>query len=281
MEVYQTRLYAIARADLHISIRRVSDQLVWPVREHRKLKGKRDPSSLMMAQSGSFKPGPYFPNKAELTHNASHPTRCGYSEKVCPQKCPPSMKPESCDPSNSQPEGITDAYGIQAFLTCLHLAQRNPAIRLMAIGAEPTEFVPNYNSTEQLHKTFGGPMATVTLWPQEIEANVPDEYRVNELMKEIPPLRCEKYCLDTLFFLFYTNGGSVTQLLAAKELNARGWRFHRQQQLWVKPDVKGHLEPGTHLIFDPIQWRQVTQTCYLSSDELETKVTEISLPTGL
>merc|ERR1711862_823362 len=45
----------------------------------------------------------------------------------------------------------------------------------------------------------------------------------------------EKFTLDTLFFIFYFQANTFEQLLAAKELKKRSWKFHKKYLTWFKP----------------------------------------------
>ena len=72
----------------------------------------------------------------------------------------------------------------------------------------------------------------------------------------------KKLELDTLFFIFYHQHGTYQQFLAAKELKAKGWIYHKKFQSWFQRSGDPKLtaqdrEKGTFLYFDyETSWSQ-------------------------
>jgi CCR4-NOT transcription complex subunit 3 len=72
----------------------------------------------------------------------------------------------------------------------------------------------------------------------------------------------KKFDLDTLFFIFYHQQGTFQQFLAAKELKAKGWIYHKKFQTWFQRSGDPKLtaqdrEKGTFLYFDfETAWQQ-------------------------
>ena len=65
-----------------------------------------------------------------------------------------------------------------------------------------------------------------------------------------------------MLLIFYFREGSYSQLLAARELQRQGWRFHRKLRQWVKRQDEPKLpttdyEIGTVATLDPFEseWR--------------------------
>ena len=67
--------------------------------------------------------------------------------------------------------------------------------------------------------------------------------------------------IETLLFIFYYRADSFSQLRAAKELNSRGFRYHRKSKQWIRAvgEVKIHTdyELGTFVSIDPesLDWK--------------------------
>lgn len=61
--------------------------------------------------------------------------------------------------------------------------------------------------------------------------------------------------LDTLFYVFYYRQGTYQQALAARELKARSWRFHKKFLTWFQRHeepkvINSEYEQGTYRYFD-------------------------------
>lgn len=87
------------------------------------------------------------------------------------------------------------------------------------------------------------PFPTPPYYPQEPLTNLDD------------PRIVAKMDLDTLFYVFYYRQGTYQQYLAAKELKARSWRFHKRFMTWFQrheePKIISHeYEQGTYRFFD-------------------------------
>lgn len=64
-----------------------------------------------------------------------------------------------------------------------------------------------------------------------------------------------KYSLDTLFFIFYYQPNTIQQLLAAKKLKKKSWRFHKKYRTWFQRHSDpiantNEYEEGTYVYFD-------------------------------
>lgn len=65
----------------------------------------------------------------------------------------------------------------------------------------------------------------------------------------------EKLPLDSLFFSFYFQQGSLQQTLAAKRLKKTSWRFHKKYATWFQRHTEPKIatqdfEEGTYVYFD-------------------------------
>jgi len=108
---------------------------------------------------------------------------------------------------------------------------------------------------------FGGlmPGSLIESYP------VPDEYMVAKVIgPKLPSIKLRNCHTDLLFFLFYSFQEDELQLLAASLLFERGWRYHKQDQVWlarwpgVMPEKKTvEWEEGLYQYFDVKVWRRI------------------------
>uniref|UniRef100_A0A1X7T5U7 NOT2/NOT3/NOT5 C-terminal domain-containing protein n=1 Tax=Amphimedon queenslandica TaxID=400682 RepID=A0A1X7T5U7_AMPQE len=120
------------------------------------------------------------------------------------------------------------------------------------------------NSPESLYSTFSSPFADSPSRPQDIDYPVPQEYLIHSYIRDkLAPIRLSKYNEDLLFYLYYTSGGDLLQLLAAHELYTRDWRYHKEEKIWItrapnmRPTkVETTYEEGTYCYFDLGTWRK-------------------------
>ncbi|CAK7199982.1 transcriptional regulator [Sporothrix eucalyptigena] len=68
---------------------------------------------------------------------------------------------------------------------------------------------------------------------------------------------------ETLMWIFYSCPNDVKQQLAAIELNARNWRWHKRQQVWLTKDdlmmpqvLSMNHERGYYIVWDINTWRK-------------------------
>ncbi len=98
-----------------------------------------------------------------------------------------------------------------------------------------------------------------------VDFPVPTEYILNcQIKDKLAPIELSRYSEDTLFFLFYMNGGDLMQLQAASTLFDRDWRYHIEKRIWltkvpgIEPIQKtSAFEKGIYTVFDVMQWRKI------------------------
>eukprot|EP00128_Syssomonas_multiformis_P010288 Colp12_sorted_trinity150504_noHs@20089 len=64
-----------------------------------------------------------------------------------------------------------------------------------------------------------------------------------------------QFDVDTLFLIFYYQQGTYQQYLAARELKAQSWRFHKKYSTWFQrheepKQITDEYEQGTYVYFD-------------------------------
>lgn len=105
---------------------------------------------------------------------------------------------------------------------------------------------------------------------------------------------------ETLFSIFYQNPGDYKQELAAVELTARDWRWHKVLRQWLQKDTReassstatslpivdlatdrpvgtpavrlgGTVERGVYVFFDAVNWQRQRREFSLDYGELDTR----------
>ncbi|XP_043830749.1 CCR4-NOT transcription complex subunit 2-like [Dromiciops gliroides] len=176
------------------------------------------------------------------------------------------------------PQGmVKDQFGMTGLLAFIREAKTNPGMEHHALGSDFTTLGLNLTSPENLYPTFASPWASSPCQPQDIDFHVPSEYLTNIHIKDkLPAVNLGLYGEDLLFYLYYTNGGDMLQLLAAVELFDRGWRYHKEERVWItrvpgmEPTVKTSTsERGTYYFFDCLSWSKVAKEFLLEYDKFE------------
>ncbi|OQV21197.1 putative CCR4-NOT transcription complex subunit 3 [Hypsibius exemplaris] len=113
-------------------------------------------------------------------------------------------------------------------------------------------FPPKPCDSERGHRSL--PCIHTTTIPDGWPTNAP----VSQVMdsKFYAGLECE-----SLFFMFYYEEGSLAQVLAAKALKAKIWRYHKQLRTWFQrletPKViNTEFERGNYRYWDFISWSE-------------------------
>ncbi|KAF2271780.1 uncharacterized protein EI97DRAFT_437563 [Westerdykella ornata] len=91
--------------------------------------------------------------------------------------------------------------------------------------------------------------------PQHPYPYTPNHYPQEPLAVFDDPRLYQRIDVDTLFYMFYYRQGTYEQYLAAKQLKAQSWRFHKQYQTWFQrheepKEITEDYEQGTYRFFD-------------------------------
>ena len=150
---------------------------------------------------------------------------------------------------------------------------RDADLNALALGLELTSLGLNLNSPDFLYQHFASPFSELP--PSNIipEYKIPDCYKVNVQLQEF---HVEKFMEDTLLYIFYTMPRDVLQIVAARELTKRGWKYHKPTQLWFQRDPLASdfvqspkAEKGTYFYFDTTTWSKKRKVgCVLEYDLL-------------
>lgn len=121
--------------------------------------------------------------------------------------------------SNIPPGMVTDQFGMVGLLAFIRAAEHDPSLVGLALGQDLTTLKLDLNSTESLYSTFPGPWSDAPLRPHEIDYSVPQEYLINNQIRDkLASVKLNRYGDDMLFFLFYLFPQDYIQAAAANEL---------------------------------------------------------------
>ncbi|CAF0721278.1 unnamed protein product, partial [Brachionus calyciflorus] len=180
---------------------------------------------------------------------------------------------------NVPPNMLLDQFGIVGLLAYLRSADREKDNYTLALGTDLTTLGLNLNSNENLYHSFLSPFSDSPCRLQDIDFPVPTEYIINFQIKDkLAPIDLTRYHEDTLFYLFYMNGGDLIQLQAAGALFDHDWRYHTEKRVWLtkvpglEPHQKdGSFERGIYTLFDVSQWRKVQMEMSIEYSKLAEK----------
>jgi len=123
------------------------------------------------------------------------------------------------------------------------------------------------------------PKSLLSFAPLIEDFPVPEEYRMSRFIGEkLPKINIRQERTELLFFTFYSNLGDALQLVAASLLFERGWRYHKQDCIWlarwpgVRPEEKtSQYEKGLYQYFDVGTWRRIPGWFKLEYSQLADK----------
>ncbi|KAI9221075.1 hypothetical protein BC828DRAFT_381990 [Blastocladiella britannica] len=200
----------------------------------------------------------------------------------------PSSSPTAGQPpaTAAMPQQSTaDRFGLLGLLSIIRLP--DPDLNALALGSDLTSLGLSLTSTEVLYPTFVSPFAeqpltlsTLTGLPLEPEYHLPPSYAVSLPAASAGTAglasKLVAFSDETLFYLFYAQPRDAAQDLAAGELYARHWRYHRTMQLWLTKDPQTEpvvktpqFERGVFVVFDVGAWEKTRQELTLYYDCLE------------
>lgn len=171
---------------------------------------------------------------------------------------------------------LNDEFGLRALLESVKSAEMdtNRAERVLDIDLSTLGVDMNY--PDNLYPVFGGPWGETPERLDKTDYRIPPEYFMDEATRaRLAPVRMDRYGNDVLFYIFYTYGGDARQIEAATELHKRGWKFHKDDGVWINLAIGGPTETswtyaqGTYIFFNPLTWREDQKEFLLVYDRLE------------
>ena len=171
-----------------------------------------------------------------------------------------------------------DRFGLLGLLSLIKSA--DPDLSMLSMGVDLQTFGLNLNSSDPLHPSFVTPWSDNNMLASsrvEPEFTLPSCYNV----QPPPPAQSKiaSFSDETLFFIFYSTPRDVLQEVAAQELYARNWRYHKELHVWLTKEQNTEptqktptYERGTYVFFDPSLWEKVSKNFHLMYEMLEEKV---------
>lgn len=153
-----------------------------------------------------------------------------------------------------------DRYGLLGLMGVINTADEHQG--MLALGYDLTALGLNLNSSESLYTNFCSPWSdrASRIAPQ---FKVPDCYISHPHPKDASYVhKFSKFTEETLFYIFYTMPKDISQIIAAKQLSARGWRYHKDMKMWFMQIPGTQLvqktatfESGSYMYFDINTWK--------------------------
>lgn len=164
-----------------------------------------------------------------------------------------------------------EAYGVKSLLPLVSVQSEGTGENVLAVGLDLTSLGLNFSSPEPLYKTFDNPWdgGQNALANRIREGSQSLSTRMKEPGFKLPTCyymqppglqssHFSKFHLETLFYIFYNMPRDVLQLLAAVELYARKWRYHKGLKLWFSCDAQmlQSYDRGSYVYFDIKAWER-------------------------
>lgn len=170
-----------------------------------------------------------------------------------------------------------DCFGLVGLVGLIKT--QDPDTALLTMGTNLQSLGLNIESTEPLHSSL------VLPWAKDAAAaamQVEPAYELPSCYNVQPPppahTKMTSFSDETLFFIFYSTPRDVLQEVAAQELYARNWRYHKGLHLWLTKEPNTEpvqktptYERGAYVFFDPGSWEKVSKSFVLMYEMLEEK----------
>ncbi|WFD29735.1 transcriptional regulator [Malassezia sp. CBS 17886] len=170
-----------------------------------------------------------------------------------------------------------DRFGLVGLVRVIKT--QDPDMSMLAMGSNLQTMGMDLDSGDALSAAF------VTPWSQDTalaSVQVEPSFQLPPCYNVQPPppaqTKVASVSDETLFFIFYSTPRDVLQEVAAQELYARNWRYHKGLHLWLTKEQNAEplqktptYERGTYVFFDPGSWEKVSKTFVLMYEMLEEK----------
>lgn len=203
-------------------------------------------------------------------------------EPLDPQSvpCPPGLS-SSADKTELPSGEVTamDLYGIKALQSLIKMENTERTATSIGIDLNMCGIdMSREKSGMRISEHFASPWIETTRSEVEPSFDLPESFKIDNLPN--PELKISTFNDETLFFIFYTRPKDIMQELAARELNARNWRYHKGIQLWLTKDSSsepiqdetGTSERGVYIFFDPNSWERVKKQLLLQYNQIQAPI---------
>lgn len=170
-----------------------------------------------------------------------------------------------------------DRFGLAGLVNLIKM--QDPDMSMLTMGKNLQTLGMNLTTYEPVSSSF------VTPWSQDpaaAAAQVEPAFHLPSCYNVQPPppaqSKITSFSDETLFFVFYSTPRDILQEVAAQELYARNWRYHKGLHLWLTKEQNTEpiqktptYERGTYVFFDPGSWEKVSKNFVLMYEMLEEK----------
>ncbi|KAA0195615.1 hypothetical protein FBUS_08578 [Fasciolopsis buskii] len=183
---------------------------------------------------------------------------------------------------------ICDQFGMIGLLKLIHIGAYDAALNMLAPGSDLSSLHNNWQTAGELHNTFVSPCHDSCIGrPQDMDYAVPPEYLIRHLIADrLPDPPMDQLSEETLFWLFYNCCREETQLVVAKELYQREWRFHKKEKIWLTRNVNANFttdnssEQGDYFYWDPQKAQKSTLHMTILYSDLDNAPKSFRLSSG-
>ncbi|CAL8072527.1 unnamed protein product [Calicophoron daubneyi] len=183
---------------------------------------------------------------------------------------------------------ICDQFGMLGLLKLIRVGDYDATLNMLAPGLDLSSLHSNWQSPGELHNTFVSPCHDTCIGrPQDMDYPVPPEYLIRHLIADrLPDPPVDQLSEETLFWLFYNCCREEAQLVVAKELYQREWRFHKKEQIWLTRIMGGNFttdnnsEHGDYYFWDPLKAQKSTHQMTILYSDLDNAPAAFRLSSG-
>lgn len=183
---------------------------------------------------------------------------------------------------------ICDQFGMLGLLKLIRVGDYDATLNMLAPGLDLSSLHSNWQTPGELHTTFVSPLQDSCFGrPQDMDYPVPPEYLIRHLVTDrLPDPPMNQLSEETLFWLFYNCCREEAQLVVAKELYQREWRFHKKEQIWLTRIVGANFtsdnnsEQGDYYFWDPVKAQKSTHQMTILYSDLDNAPAAFRLSSG-
>ncbi|WFC98091.1 transcriptional regulator [Malassezia yamatoensis] len=170
-----------------------------------------------------------------------------------------------------------DRFGLVGLVSLIKT--QDPDMSMLTMGNNLQSLGMNLESSDSLAASFVAPWSRD---PALASMQVEPAYQLPSCYNVQPPppaqSKVASFSDETLFLIFYSTPRDALQEVAAQELYARNWRYHKGLHLWLTKEQNTEpvqktstYERGTYVFFDPGSWEKVSKNFVLMYEMLEEK----------
>uniref|UniRef100_A0A0X3PM33 NOT2/NOT3/NOT5 C-terminal domain-containing protein n=2 Tax=Schistocephalus solidus TaxID=70667 RepID=A0A0X3PM33_SCHSO len=212
------------------------------------------------------------------TTQRMHPSHGVGSSQAGPTSCGSLQLLSDHVVANIPKNMICDQFGMIGLLKLIKIRCHDGTFNMLAPGFKLTSLgVINSQVPGELYTSFLSPCHDSCMGrPQDVDFAVPPEYLIRHFVADrLPDPPLDQLSEEILFWLFYNCCREEVQLVAAKELYRREWRFHKKQQVWLTRVVGAEFstdstsEQGIYHYWDFVTAEKITKKMHILYDDLD------------